>query len=224
MESIQSVDWERLLLAFMHDPVDKALDISGHESRAARYASVALGRDVDWNEIKSTAGPGDSLAAAAERIPMPTARKQGERAVGPVGGKLWSRHPVSGQQVEIACGSIDEDRVCGVISNIVDGLETPRQRFLALWRLLPEKLDDEFDEEFGEEFDEEFGEEFDKKFDRKADEKPGGWMTLLPADARIPDHTLINHADITAGLWASLQPGAQGRLPVFRAGTGAAVH
>ena len=182
MTSIQQVDWAQLLLAFLHDPIDKALDIKGHESRAARYASTALDQSIGREEIKQTTGLADQLAPIAERLPMPTAGKHGERAVSPVNGKLSIRHPVSGQVDEIACESNDEVKVCRVISGIVASLETPKQRFLALWRLLPERLGREF----------------------------GEWIIRLPADTRIPDHSLINHADITAGLWASRQQGAQG--------------
>ena len=182
MTSVQPVDWEQLLLVFMHDPVDKALDIGGDESRAARYASIALERQVDRSEMKSTAAVSAQLAAIAERPPMPTVGPDGERAVAPVDGRLQVRHPVSGEKDEIHCGPIDEARVDQVIAGIVDGLESPKERFLALWRLLPERLDEAFD----------------------------GWMTRLPADTRIPDHSLIDHADIAAGIWASRDQGGQG--------------
>ena len=108
MTNIQEVDWAQLLLAFMHDPIDKSLDIRGHESRAARYVSVALGQSVGREEIKQTTGLADQLASIAERLPMPTAGGQGERAVGPENGKLSIRHPVSGQGDAIACESSDE--------------------------------------------------------------------------------------------------------------------
>lgn len=49
-----------------------------------------------------------------------------------------------------------------VISNVVHDLDTPKAGFLALWRLLPERLEEKF----------------------------GGWMIRLPADTRLPDHTL----------------------------------
>ena len=93
MTSIQQVDWAQLLLAFLHDPIDKALDDKGHESRAARYASTALARSIDREEIKQTTGLADQLAPIAERLPMPAAGKHGERAVSPVNGKLSIRHP-----------------------------------------------------------------------------------------------------------------------------------
>lgn len=46
MTSIQQVDWAQLLLAFLNDPIDKALDVKGHESRAARYASTLAREDL----------------------------------------------------------------------------------------------------------------------------------------------------------------------------------
>lgn len=182
MTSIRPVDWERLLLVFMHDPADKALDIEGRDSRAARYASTALERQVDRNEMESAAALEARLAAIAERPPMPTAGSDGERAGAPVDGRLQIRHPVSGKKEEIDCGSIDEAGVDKVIAGIVGGLGSPKERFLALWRLLPERLDEAFD----------------------------GRMTRLPADTRIPDHSWIDHADIAAGIWASREQGGQG--------------
>ena len=167
----RSMDWDQLLLAYFHDPVDKALDIRGHESRAARYASRALDRDVTREEIKRTASLGDQLAAKAERVPMPTAGPNGERAVGLQDGRIEVRHPVSAQPDVLVDLAVDESGVLETIGSIVDGLPDPRRRFLALWRLLPERLGQKF--------------------------------ARLPADTRVPDHTLIQHADITSGLYAS---------------------
>ena len=177
-DPIASTDYERLLLVYLHDPVDKALDIRGHEARAARYASRARGWDATRREIKYSAQLADQLAAIAERIPMPTAGPNGERAVGPKDGPIAVRHPVSVQADVLEGLALDENRVAEVIDGIVADLpDDPRLRFLALWRLLPERLDPQ--------------------------------ITRLPADTRVPDHTLIQHADITSGLWASHQS-AQG--------------
>lgn len=170
------LDWDQLLLTYLHDPIDKALDIRGHEARAARYASRALGREVSREEIKSESSLADQLAARAERLPMPTAGNRGERAVGPDQGRLIVRHPVSAQTDRLEGLAVDETGTLKTIGGIVDGLPDARSRFLALWRLLPERL---------------------------------GPNARLPADTRVPDHSLIQHADITAGLWAS-QEGARG--------------
>ncbi len=170
------VDWYQLLLTYLHDPIDKALDIRGHETRAALYASRALAQKVSREEIKSAASLADQLAARAERLPMPTAGDSGEHAVGPEQGRLAVRHPVSAQADELRELAVDEPGTLETIGSIVDGLPDARSRFLALWRLLPERL---------------------------------GTNARLPADTRVPDHSLIQHADITAGLWAS-QEGARG--------------
>lgn len=173
------LDWEQLLLVWLHDPVDKALGIRGHEARAARYASRALGREVSRKEIKDVASLGDQLAARAERIPMPTAGDNGERAVGPEDGHVEVRHPVNAQVDVLEGLALDENGVAEVIDGIVSVLlDDPRSRFLALWRLLPERL--------------------------------GRKVARLPADTRVPDHTLIQHADVTSGLWASRKSGVQG--------------
>ena len=50
-----------------------------------------------------------------------------------------------------------------------------RRRFLSVWRLLADRLGEEL-----------------------------AWLRHLPADTRIPDHTIWNHLDMTAGLHAAL--------------------
>ena len=178
MPELASVDWHELLRVWLHDPVDKALDIRTHEPRAARYSSRALGWDVTRRDIKDSASLGDILAAIAERIPMPTAGANGERAVGPEDGRIEVRHPVSAQTDMLEGLALDEQSVIEAIDGIVADLpDDPRLRFLALWRLLPEQLE--------------------------------GTLARLPADTRVPDHTLFQHTDIASGLWAAA--GARGR-------------
>lgn len=179
---LEPVDWDRLLQVYLHDPVDKALDIRGHESRAARYAARALDRNVTRDEMKEAALLADPLAAIAERIPMPTAGQNGERAVGLENGQIAVRHPVSAQCDTLTGLALDETGVLETIGGIVDSLPDPRSRFLALWRLFPERL----------------GERLGEVFAR------------LPADTRVPDHSLMQHADITSGIWASRESGGRG--------------
>ncbi len=80
--------------------------------------------------------------------------------------------------MELRCQPLNEEYVERTIATIVDGLGSPRKRFLALWRLLPDRLD--------------------------------SWISRLPADTRIPDHTVIHHTDITAAIAASLQHSTSG--------------
>ena len=178
---LRPADWEELLLVYMHDPVDKALDIRGHEKRAARYASRALGREVDRSEIKSSAALADQLAAIAERIPMPTAGADGERAVGLEHGRLEVRHPVSAASSTLEDLAVDEDAVLDAIDDIVHGLDSPRQRYLALWRLLPERLE----------------------------RRLGPAFVRQPADTRVPDHTLF-HLPISPAVSGGSRTGGHG--------------
>ena len=166
------VNWCQLLQVYLHDPIDKALDIHQHEKRAALYASRALGQDVTLAQIKDVAALVDPLAAIAERIPMPTTGTNGERTVSVEDGRIEVRHPVSAQPAVLQGLALDEKAVAEAIGRIVEGLPNdPRVRFLALWRLLPERLEEV--------------------------------LARLPADTRIPDHTLIQYADIASGIWAS---------------------
>lgn len=175
--------WEDLLLAWLHDPFDKALAVQGHESRARRYASAALGENVSRRRLHRLAAQADVFAAVAERVPLPTAGPDGLRAVGPEDG-LRIVHPCSGASADLRPCSLDPDRAAAVIGKLVGGLSGPRERFLAIWRLLPDAVAVEF----------------------------GDDMARLPADTRIPDHTLFQHTDITAGLYAS---GAQDGKAAF---------
>ncbi len=111
---------------------------------------------------------------------MPTAGKPAIRAVGPQDG-LCLIHPTSAKKIKL--GTCDPnhlfDRGVHLIESLVDGLGGPRERFLTLWRLLPDRIAEEFGED----------------------------MAWLPADSRIPDHTLFQHTDIAAGLYAALSGG-----------------
>jgi CRISPR-associated protein Cmr2 len=165
------VDWDLLTRVFLHDPPDKALDVRGHERRAARYLATALGREIDAATIKADAGLADALAAIAERLPMPTAGPDGERAVSVENGKLTIHHPLGAASQTRAVPRLNEAEVAGAIAEIVSGIDDTGSRFLALWRLLPERLT-ALHPAYG----------------------------LLPADTRVPDHTIWHHADAAAAL------------------------
>ena len=178
-------DWDLLTTAFLHDPPDKALDIPGHERRAARYLEAALGHPVDIGTIKQEAGLADRLAAIAERLAMPTAGPNGERAVSVTGGKLRIHHPLGGGSQEMTVPHLDEAKIEEEIRNIVAGVDPMRSRHLALWRLLPERL---------------------------ATLHPA--YADLPADTRVPDHTIWHHADTAVALTAA-DTGAGAAFLVF---------
>jgi CRISPR-associated protein Cmr2 len=169
-------NWEALTFAYLHDPPDKALSIQTHVSRAARYASVAVEHSVTGEQIGWDATLGDRLAAIAERLPMPTAGAGGERAVGVDGDGLDILHPLGGPIRRIAVPVLDEGQVAAEIERIVGGIASEQARFFALWRLLPERM---------------------------AALHPA--YADLPADTRVPDHTIWHHADTVAAIAAALR-------------------
>ena len=167
-----SVDWEQMLLVYLHDAVDKAIDERNAEARAAAYATQALGRAVDASEIESLS---NRLVALDERIPVPAAGVGDALAFAPQDGRLEVRHPVSCDTRVLEGLALDERAVAETVAATVSGLEDPRQRFLAVWRLLAERLE----------------------------RRLGSDFAALPADARVPDRSWFRHADVMSGLWAS---------------------
>ncbi|MBI4576709.1 MAG: hypothetical protein HY722_10645 [Planctomycetes bacterium] len=176
-------DWDALTEAFLHDPPDKALGIPGHEARASRYLAAA--------GIATSGQHGrhdDALAAVAERLPMPDGRHRPEKwdgiSVGPRDGSLRVVHPLAGVAREVQVPGLDEAGIEDAIRDVVGG-RGGRERFLALWRLLPAAL---------------------------ARRHPA--YAVLPADTRTPDHTLWHHADVTAAFQATLSGGGPAFLSV----------
>src|SRR5581483_1062431 len=127
--------WEDLLLAYLHDPPDKAADILNHVARACQYAEAVLDRNVDPGELKLRA---DVQASVVERFPAPHWK---HLSVSPVGDRLLIRHPLSGSSRELVNCRTDQPWATDVIRGIIQGLGDDRERrFLAVWRLLPERL------------------------------------------------------------------------------------
>ncbi len=179
------LDWSELLLAYLHDPPDKALSIAGHVRRGRDNAQVALegaGVEVSRRLLEESVAGADPIAAMVERLPMPRAGEAGQWAVGPEQGQLETRHPLSGQERTLAVPALDDalglrEREC--LRRLIEGLEGGasglRRRFLAIWRLWPERLAEEVDPV----------------------------LACLPADTRVPDHTIWHHLDATAAFKAT---------------------
>jgi len=80
-------------------------------------------------------------------------------------------HPLSGVWIELHNCQIDESIILESIKKLTSVTDDVKIRFLALWRFLPEKLS-----------------------------KRAPFFQLLPADTRIPDHSIWNHLDVTTAL------------------------
>ena len=156
------------MLAHLHRACEGALSPDDQASRAARYASAALNRQVDRTEIDAMESKLRDLGVLAEIPPYPGEQQHDH-------SKLTVCHPVSGEVTEISCPEADPDLVCEVIQEIVKDRDCAKNRFFAVWRLLPERLERKF----------------------------GVPLMRLPLNPMVRDHAVGSHADIAAGMLAS---------------------
>jgi CRISPR-associated protein Cmr2 len=179
-----STDWDALLLAYLHDPPDKALSIRGHVPRARDNAKIAVDDHVSKSVLEEAVSEADPLASIIERLPMPTAGDQGQRAVGPENGQLQIAHPLSAASRSLPVPVLndrltqsEQDQLRAIVADLPGGGdEQVRIRLLAVWRQWPDALAGNVHE----------------------------CLALLPADTRTPDHTIWNHLDTTTAFKAAL--------------------
>lgn len=173
--------WKRKLAAFLHDPPSKCLDIARHGEQSAAAFKRAGFSDEEINFYEKHA---DHTAAAADRFPFPASRTSsmscafdGERNRfhHPLGGKDAEETPtISFEPFPTAeLGIEGEGSVQPLIECPKDWDEALvwRARFFAHWRLW-----------------------------RKHAVEKDYRFAFLPADTRIPDHTIWAHMQIVSAL------------------------
>ena len=184
--------WQLKLAARIHDPAEKALvlyrDPSGHEGGSIVGVSEALGfsmRDLGAN-AEQIIRQADHWAAAADRPQFPRDANQRYPAWARVRfaeeGKLI--HPLTGEIFDLRDlgQSIIAEHIKAVSQGLFiklrqktdQGVPDLKQTLLAFWRFGPE-----------------LGADL---------EGIGHLWSLLPADTRIPDHTIWQHLDLTSAL------------------------
>jgi CRISPR-associated protein Cmr2 len=164
-----TTNWRDILVAYLHDPPDKALQIRGHEARARSYLRIALGDSVSEAELKD---PSDPLASVAERLPAP---RWETLTVSCEQGRFLTRHPLSAAEKPVDVAEWSQSAIADTIAQLVQPFDDTQRRFLVLWRQLAEQLSRDHSDCF----------------------------ERLPADTRIPDHTIWQHLDTTAALKAA---------------------
>jgi hypothetical protein len=183
--------WKRKLLAYLHDPPSKCADLATHDQRSER-ALAAAGFSED--ERRAFAKQADLTASSADRFPFPGSRSAGLTCAfdgvhagfhHPLGGAAPDQPAVlnfgPGREVsgfEVIEGQLEEreQTVQPVLSSeslgaLEDDDNRWRARFFAHWRLWPQ-----------------FAAERDARF------------AFLPADTRLPDHTIWTHIAVVAAL------------------------
>jgi CRISPR-associated protein Cmr2 len=163
--------WQRKIVALLHDPPDKVLDIPTHKDRASALMQTALRGlpDVPTTGVPDAAwvdaaNKSDTVASAADRLNFPEGLRAPSDCV---------LHPLSGQSMPLP--TADPQRSSEVQADVIGDLsrrtDDPQKRFLLLWRCLEDEL---------------------AKRERNVP-----W-SLLPADTRIPDHPLLQHARVAS--------------------------
>lgn len=192
--------WQTKLHARLHDPAEKALILMrtahGHEAGTSRALQSELFPQGIPDAVKQVVKRADHWASAADRAAFP---KHEDDARYP----RWQQvefhknpviiHPLTGGQIDLKKLTSIEPAQAEALSldhfrQLVHGNDL-RKTALAFWR---------------------FGPEID------APEIEGLWG-LLPADTRVPDHSIWDHLDLTAafaGAFALDQDGGPALLAV----------
>jgi CRISPR-associated protein Cmr2 len=174
--------WQRKIQALLHDPPNKALNIKGHEAEAQAWAQkLGIGKlnDKDFK-------PADWIASAADRLNFPSYWS--------IGGanfrnKPYLTHPLTGKKLNLGGGrflptQINEDWLRTAmqtsIDQIPDAIKADQQKlFLWLWR------------------------NWSSEIQAAEGNQLGALWDLLPADTRIPDHSIWAHQSLTSAIAAT---------------------
>jgi CRISPR-associated protein Cmr2 len=184
--------WQAKLAAWTHDPAEKALvllrDPAGHEHGTVAALQKAIFRTTGIPDpLREAVKKADRWAAAADRPQWPRTKDDGPYAD-------WTQirftekavliHPLSGEEyelgkLEIPVGSIKAvslDHFKNLIVNNAGTVDAHRTA-LAFWRFGPNTPAADL----------------------------GALWELLPADTRVPDHTIWSHLDLSSALATAFQ-------------------
>lgn len=171
-------DWKSKLEAFLHDSPSKSLNIPEHWIRAMNALRQAGSTDA---KIDGSSKKADHIAAAADRIPFPHPRAGAKCGFDGIENSFL--HPLSGEKLILENTPKFEDNYYALESSVqpvlnFDNLtefenESDKWRacFFAHWRLWSGYASERIPQ-----------------------------FAFLPADTRIPDHTIWNHVQIVSAL------------------------
>ena len=177
--------WTTKLLARIHDPGEKALvlfrDRVGHEGGTRReLESQLFGIDELTSKIKNTVKKADWWASAADRPQFP--KEDWQKTMVRWTNQPEIIHPLSGESYpldELGTTDIEDIKKRSLLhlQRLIErenGIVNHHKTYLAYWRFGPSLL-----------------EEFDNG-------TLGALWQQLPADTRIPDHSIWEHLDLTS--------------------------
>ena len=190
--------WLAKLAAWTHDPAEKALvllrDPAGHEGGTVRELRKRLFPEGQPTDIRDAVKRGDHWASAADRPQF-----------GSGGRNVWAQvrfdqqpvliHPLSGEEYDLGkLADIDPAHIKAASQTHFDKLVVEgdaKKTALNFWR---------------------FGPEIDADIRTL-------WR-LLPADTRVPDHTIWAHLDLTAAFATAFTADSKGDAALLAMGFG----
>ena len=188
--------WQAKVAARIHDPAEKAIvllrDPAGHEGGTVRVLREELFGEEAWKRFKPIVEKADHWAAAADRPQFP--QEEGNRYAAWTQVRFAERpeikHPLTGESFDLrTLKDLEVEHVKAVSTDHFrtlirksNGEVDWRRTLLAFWR---------------------FGPELDAKGLRLL------WP-LLPADTRVPDHTIWAHLDLASALAGAMATDADG--------------
>jgi CRISPR-associated protein Cmr2 len=178
---------EKLLIkkiqALLHDPPEKPIILGkiGHEGRAKKIMSEL--RLLEEAVIPFDVKTADHIASAADRINF----LRDEHFVADFCGKPVIKHPLSAKEFNLKKLLDEIANITNSVDRAIVSLESKysgdnEKLYLALWRELIQSLMDEQNDTAG----------------------LGQLWELLPADTRIPDHSIWEHKRITSAIAGAL--------------------
>jgi CRISPR-associated protein Cmr2 len=182
--------WHAKLAAWTHDPAEKALvllrDPAGHEwGTAADLREMLFAQRAIPDALSAVVRQADHWASAADRPQWPRDAREGTYPA-------WAqvrfteqpvlRHPLSGEAFDLGKLSdvgVEEIKELSLthFRKLAGADQDARKRALAFWRFGPVL---------------------------REDSGLGEFWGLLPADTRVPDHTIWQHLDLTAAFAGAL--------------------
>ena len=166
--------WKSKLDAYLHDPPEKVLDLAWHKKRAESYEA---GLNLETTEYDRVC---DHTGAAADRLPWPRWPFLESFFDGDLN---HFKHPLGKAHFQVKPAfQLDDHRSADLTHDLakkqcpfIQNQDDPRDQFFAHWR-----------------------------FWRwwACDQSKGGRLAFLPADTRLPDHTIWVHNSIVSALQA----------------------
>jgi CRISPR-associated protein Cmr2 len=176
--------WKRKLLAYLHDPPEKAYSYGPtHRERAQRYLERVLGPGR-WADHQP-----DWMAAAADRFIFPDGQKLHQLGLTGLGGGVRFIHPLTGRLAFATTDFPREEDAADIISEVLPSFGESRDQVradasLQFWLLWRAWLHFSVTHHAGR---------------RQGADK----LAYLPADTRVPDGTIWHHNAIVSAIEAA---------------------